>query len=280
MTYPKNILLCADDFGLSEGVSQGIIQLVQLQRISVASCMANSPYFAEQSKYLSNLHDHAKFGLHFNLTEGAFLSASTSIGYSLQTLLFKAHARMLDVQFIAKELRAQFECYVDLVGKFPSFIDGHQHVHQFPQIREVLLQFYEEKLKGSGVYIRSTYPAVNLAKYSLKTKVLAFTGGKILQSKLKKGFIPHNQCFAGIYDFSEQANYRNLFRQWLAAAPDDTLIMCHPAQDSSGVVEHATTRKHEFDYFTSDDFLNDCAEFQIQLSTRPKSRNNEVVHSN
>jgi predicted glycoside hydrolase/deacetylase ChbG (UPF0249 family) len=279
MAFPKNILLCADDFGLSEEISQGIIQLVQSQRISAASCMANSPCFAEQSKYLSNLHEHATFGLHFNLTEGAFLSSSTLPCYSLQSLLFKAHARMLDAQIIAKELRAQFECYVDLVGKLPSFIDGHQHVHQFPQIREVLLQFYLEKLKGSGVYIRSTFPAVNLANYSLKTKVLAFTGGKHLQSKLKKAFIPHNQCFAGIYDFSEQANYRSLFRQWLAAAPDDTLIMCHPAQDSSGVVDHAATRRNEFAYFTSDDFLKDCEEFQVQLSASPKSRNNEVVNS-
>lgn len=270
MTFPKKIVLCADDFGLSEGVSQGILKLVQSGRLSAVSCMTNAPYFSDQSKYLSGLHEQASFGLHFNLTEGQFLSAPEQACFTLKELLLKSHMRRLNVKLISKELNSQFESYVDHVGQLPRFIDGHQHVHQFPQIREILLQFYKDKLEGKGIFIRSTYPAIQLTKYAFKTRVLTVTGGKQLHLKLNKASIPYNSSFAGIYDFSEQADYRFLFRQWLSLAEDNTLIMCHPGNESSERVEHAATRNKEWAYFASDNFLRDCEEFQIQLTTSPK----------
>ena len=35
------MIICADDFGISNGVSEGIIELVFMDRVSAVSCMIN-----------------------------------------------------------------------------------------------------------------------------------------------------------------------------------------------------------------------------------------------
>ncbi|HFL3390006.1 TPA: ChbG/HpnK family deacetylase, partial [Legionella pneumophila] len=125
-------------------------------------------------------------------------------------------------------------------------------------------------LKGKSIFIRSTYPSVNMSGYQAKTKILGITGGKILSSQLKKTNIPHNPYFAGIYDFSDRTNYRSLFRQWLNNVPTNTLIMCHPGEgENSDIIAEARAR--ELNYFLSDEFMQDCEEYQVNLTTGPKS---------
>ena len=39
----RNVILCADDFGLADGVSQGIVELAQMGRLSATGAMTNMP---------------------------------------------------------------------------------------------------------------------------------------------------------------------------------------------------------------------------------------------
>ena len=39
-----------------------------------------------------------------------------------------------------REFRAQFEAFADAFGRPPDFVDGHQHVHLFPQVRQAALE--------------------------------------------------------------------------------------------------------------------------------------------
>ena len=129
-----------------------------------------------------------------------------------------------------------------------------------------MLAVHEQRLKDKNIYIRSTYPAVHAGTARVKASVLAATGGRSFKKRLEEKGIRHNSCFAGIYDFAPDVDYRVLFQRWLAAAPDDTLIMCHPALEHSSNDPHPQSRWLEWQYFSSNDFLNDCQAQGIRLA--------------
>ncbi|MDP3268709.1 MAG: ChbG/HpnK family deacetylase [Legionella sp.] len=279
MVNEKNIELCADDFGFNPAVCRGILQLVENQRLSAVSCMMNSPSIKSFAPKLLPYQNTVQIGLHFNLTEGHFLTYPQKKCFTLNELLFKSHLRLLNASFIANEFKAQLTQFQDLFGKGPDFIDGHQHVHQFPMVRNVLLDLYKEDFKGLNFSVRSTTPALTPAQYQLKARILALTGGHRLKLKLVERHISHNPYFSGIYDFEPGTDYRSLFRHWLSLALPDTLIMCHPGEfepNSDDAI--AQTRHVELAYFSSNEFVADCKEYQIKLATGPTSRENKGIN--
>ncbi|USQ14419.1 ChbG/HpnK family deacetylase [Legionella lytica] len=265
MSEIKSIRLCADDFGLNPGVSQGILKLAKMGRLSAVSCMVNMPSFPAYAQELLALHEQVQIGLHFNLTEGNFLSMPDRPCFSLNELLIKSHLASIKLSFIAQEFKQQLAQFVHVMGKLPDFVDGHQHVHQFPRIRQVIVDLYDEQLRQHGTSIRSTYPTVDVKQYRLKAKILAFTGGRALRATLAKAAIPHNIFFSGIYDFAAHTDYRSLFRSWLHSISGPTLIMCHPGEHSNEPDVIAATRTIEMNYFSSNEFLHDCQEYGVAL---------------
>ena len=79
-------------------------------------------------------------GLHFNLSEGAPLSADLRDRWpvlpGLAQLLALALVRRLPLAAIGAEFRAQVDAFAEGLGRAPAFIDGHQHVHALPGVRE------------------------------------------------------------------------------------------------------------------------------------------------
>lgn len=271
MNALKTVSLCADDFGLNQGISQSILKLAARGRLSAVSCMVTHPDFLLHAPELLKHRSKVQIGLHFNLTQGNLISQSDKTAFSLNYLLVKSHLRMIDKRLIAKEFLVQLNRFQEVMGFLPDFIDGHQHVHQFPGIRKVVLDIYEKHLRQNNSAIRATYPAVSIEPYLLKSRVLELTGGKALMKSLKRRAIPHNDYFSGIYDFKKGSDYRSLFRQWLKLAPDNTMIMCHPGDggDVSDSIAHA--RPSELAYLLSEDFVMDCEEFGVKINDKPKS---------
>ena len=228
--------------------------------------MVNAPCFILHASELRSLKQHIKIGLHFNLTEGYLIIRARKTLFSLNELLIKTHMRSIKLSSIAKEFSAQLDQFIEVIGRLPDFIDGHQHVHQFPIIRQIILIFMREVESVMELSIRSTWPSINLPEHQFKAKVLGFTGGKILHKQLLKLGIPHNGYFSGIYDFAPGTNYRDLFRKWLNLAKENTLIMCHPGEGSGSTDSIAQARSMELDYFLSDEFLNDCNENYVHLA--------------
>ncbi len=261
----KTIILCADDFGLNAGVSQGILKLAQINRLSAVSCMVNKPNFKIYAPELLALKNKVQIGMHFNLTDGVFLSNPTHPCFSLKELLIKSHLGLIKASFIIKEFCAQLDEFVTVIGFLPDFIDGHQHVHQFPRIRAAILEIYQQRFKQTNTYIRSTWPMLTVPKYLFKTKILALTGGRTFHRQLIQSNIRHNSYFAGVYDFDPSIDYRALFRNWLDLTVDQTLMMCHPGESCTEDDVHAASRALELEYFLSDDFLKDCKDYNVHL---------------
>ena len=225
--------------------------------------MVNASHFAEQAKKLQELDADIDIGLHFNLTQGQFLSQTKKTMPSLTTLLASSQLRLFTLAKVEQELHAQLDEFIHAFGKMPDFIDGHQHVHHLPIIRKALLMVYQTRLSHQQVYLRSIYPNWVSNDYVLKARILKLTGAYGFKRLLQEHAIPHNPHFLGIYDFI-QADYRNLFSQFLTQARQGSLLMCHPGlnhDDSSDPI--ASARIREYAYLASEMFLTDCQSQQI-----------------
>jgi predicted glycoside hydrolase/deacetylase ChbG (UPF0249 family) len=262
------LALCADDFGLAPGISRGIAELAQRERLQAVSCLTNAGHWRSDAALLRGLPASVETGLHFNLTEGAPASAELAARWpvlpSLERLIVLAHLRRLPRAALAAELAAQWQGFADATGRAPAFVDGHQHVHHLPVVREIVLQ---------GLARHSPPPAVrNTGRiagpgFQLKRWLIAGTGGRRLLQALKQRRIAHNPALTGVYDFVP-GRYRQRMQQWLAALPaDGALLFCHPgAPDTSGVADPiAAARVDEARYLGSDEFSADLRAAGVRL---------------
>lgn len=283
----KSVILCADDFAQNESISQGILSLIALQRLSATSCMTNSPHWPEHSVLLKSFSEKICIGLHFNLTEGKPLSKMSRLAPldhfpSLSILLKQSLLRKLDITEIENELRHQLAQFEKYMGRLPDYIDGHQHVHQFPVIRDIVLKVYQERLQKNNSLIRcvSEKNFTSLFRSSGKTKraIIYFLGSSRFKNQLANCNIRHNTSFSGFYDFENSKNYSRLFPQFLDGVDSQGWIMCHPglAPSATFLVSHDTmdpiaqSRYDEYGYFTSDLFLKDCEQKEIQIALCPQ----------
>src|SRR5256885_16031606 len=106
----SKIVLCADDYGLSRGVSRGIRELLTMRRLSATSCMVVFPEFAEDGALLRPFVEEADIGLHFTLTKDRPLSS----------VLVRGWLRRLDGSTIRAELDRQIEMFTQVTGRPPA----------------------------------------------------------------------------------------------------------------------------------------------------------------
>lgn len=268
----KNIVLCADDYGLNDQVDQGILQLITLQRLSATSCMVTFPHWLVRAKHLKTHVNQVDIGLHFNLTEGEALTGfpslidSTNHFFSIKELIMRCFARKINKQDVINELNAQLDQFESALQMLPNYIDGHQHIQHLPVIREALLEVYHHRLRAHRVYLRSVklpYSQTIRAR-DLKTFIIQLTGAYKFAQLLKQENIPYNQSFAGFYDFNPTSNYGKLFQGFLSICKNGGLIMCHPGLlNSQEIIGEA--RFNELQYLESEQFLNDCQAMQVRI---------------
>ncbi len=278
----KNIILCADDFGQNLAISAGILQLVLKKKINAVSCIVNTPLWREAGKSLEPFKKNIHVGLHFNLTMGAPVSELWTSSYGLEfpdliSLIKNSYFHRLDPVAIDAEINAQIDEFASVMGMPPDFIDGHQHVHQLPGIRDRWLLNY--RINRCKFFFRNTYNGWRdflAIKGAPKKQLIALLGGLAFKHELKKQSIPTNTSFAGIYNFGKTKNYGDYFRSFLTQSKDGGLIMCHPGLDSTDATDPLNlSRDREMDYFNSIQFLNDLNTHSFQLHVKQGS--NEII---
>lgn len=265
----KRIILCADDYGQNTAISQAIIELINKKRLSATSCLATFLDWEEHAEWLRTLERPVDIGLHFNLTEGKpllpeFKEVYQDDFFSLPKLMLLAFSKRLHPRVIELEFYMQLERFISSLGRIPDFIDGHQHIHQFPIVRDAILRVYEKHLRKYGTYIRSVYKKTSFINF--KEKIIQLSGARKFRKQLIKRQIPRNTSFSGIYNFKNAKNYSKLFPQYLKESLDGGLIMCHPglgSDDKTDAISEA--RCKEYLYLLSDQFLRDCFAEKVML---------------
>ncbi|HZV93491.1 MAG TPA: ChbG/HpnK family deacetylase, partial [Caldimonas sp.] len=155
----------------------------------------------------------------------------------------------------------QRDAFSDATGRSPGHVDGHQHVHQLPQIRDIVVDAEATTPAAQRFAIRSTGRVIGPG-HAFKRMVIEGTGGRGLLRMLRERRIRHNAALLGVYDFQDP-DYRRLVRGWLASAPaDGGLVFCHPLATSpttASVDAITAARRREADYLGSDAFAEDLA---------------------
>jgi hypothetical protein len=258
------VILNADDYAMDEGVDAAVLELARQGVVTAASAMVLSPSWPEAGRRLMDAP--LDRGLHFDLTS-EFAAPGRSA--PLPRLMGAAFSGQLDRSAVRHALDRQLDRFEAVAGAAPDFVDGHQHVHQLPLVREVLLS----SLKGrygaaaSRIGIRSC-----LARHwrGLKAAIIAATGARGLARLAGKADHPANTDFAGVYDFSPQADLAGLWRVWLTSlAGERPLIMCHVA--SHGVPGGPAdtiraARLQEWQWLSSSAFRDLCTQSSVQLT--------------
>jgi chitin disaccharide deacetylase len=275
-TALRRIWLCADDYGISPGVSAGIREVIARERINATSVMTASPHFnGEEAAALAALNSgkkRAAIGLHVVLTapfkplsadfpalrEGRFLP--------LNSVLRAATTRRLQSQSLVTEIAAQFRAFNGHFGHPPDFVDGHQHVQLFPQIRDAFLRVVTQK--APNAWARQCGRA-RLSRRSLDRKALLLDILSVaFRRKARRLGIPVNPGFAGTYSFSPRAQFAKLFPHFLSGLPDGGLIMCHPGfvdVELNALDSLTAPREQELAFFNSSDFPSVLAKRGVAL---------------
>ena len=117
--------------------------------------------------------------------------------------------------------------FVHTFGCAPDFIDGHQHVHLFPQIREALLRVARETAPGAWLRQCGRVPPRRFRLSDRKAWLLDQLSHDFRQRSDALG-LRTNPGFAGAYEFRDDADLAALFAGFLDQLPDGGLIMHIP----------------------------------------------------
>lgn len=141
------LIINADDFGLSAGTNAGIIRCHEQGILTSASLMVRWPAAREAADY-ARRNLKLSVGLHVELAEWIYKDGEWKPRYEV--------VKTSDAAAVKSEVARQLEAYRDLVGRNPTHIDSHQHVHSDEPVRSILL----EVARALDVPLRSFDPQV------------------------------------------------------------------------------------------------------------------------
>jgi predicted glycoside hydrolase/deacetylase ChbG (UPF0249 family) len=234
---PRRIWLCADDYGISPGVNRAIRDLIGRGRLNATSVMVVGPAIGRDEVgtlgAVAADSPRCAIGLHVTLTAPFrpltmhFQPIDGGMFLSFPKLLRAGLLRRLDAEIIRAELMVQFAAFSDMFGRPPDFVDGHQHVQLFPQVRDAFLAAV--KAAAPNAWVRQGGRNARLSRRLGAPKALFLD---ILSAQFRvraaRADIAFNPGFAGAYDFSRQSDFGALMGQFLDGLPEGGLIMCHP----------------------------------------------------
>lgn len=241
----KPVMINVDDLGLSAPVNEAVVWLAEMGRIHATSFMSQGLIAADIVNKLHKLN--IDIGLHLDLT------GFNALG-SLKKILITSYLHLWQKKVIENHINQQLDKFEDIIGSKPVFIDGHQHVHQFPQISSILINIIEQRY-GNNVAIRSTKPI----QKDFKARLIYHLGGQAMDRIMQKKHIAHNSAFAGVYNFNTDINaLASKWTQWLQAVPEaGAIIMCHPAIPARSWQDKIkNAREQECKWLTSNTFWN------------------------
>jgi predicted glycoside hydrolase/deacetylase ChbG (UPF0249 family) len=243
----KRLVVTADDFGLSSGVVEGIVEAHEIGIVTSTSLMVNAPAAEaafEEARRLPTLAT----GLHFVLTFGRPVGPRPPLrGLLARDGAFRkngsgAHesARPDEVR---EELRAQLRAFEEGVGRPPTHIDGHHHVHLHDGIFRVAV----DEAARLGIPLRSR--------------------GFEVRERLRLKSI--RTCDRFIDDFYGSDVSEERLLSILESLPDGTSeIMCHPAREDGelpSLSSYAEPRTRELETLTSPTVAQALVRLGIEL---------------
>lgn len=262
----RRIWLCADDYGISPGVNRAIRDLIERGRLNATSVMMVGP--AIERSEVEALQASAKesprcaIGLHVTLSAPFrpltmhFRPLDGDMFMPFPKLLRAGVLRRLDREFFRNEVKAQLAAFAEAFGRAPDFVDGHQHVQLYPQVRDGFVDAVREGAPNAWVRQGGRDLPLMQRLASPKAMVLDILSAQFRRRAGGAG-LGFNAGFAGAYDFTRAADFGELMRQFLEGLPDGGLVMCHPGfvdDVLAGLDPMTDVREREHAYLSGEAF--------------------------
>ena len=147
----RRLIVNADDWGLTRGVSEGILTAHRHGIVTSTTVLVTAPL--DRALVARLLDCGLGVGLHENLTLGAPLTRGRSLVDGNGR--FVRDARQAAARAVPAEVRAEVEAQVarfeSTFKRRPTHLDTHHHVGLHPPVREVVL----DVARALGVAVRS-----------------------------------------------------------------------------------------------------------------------------
>jgi predicted glycoside hydrolase/deacetylase ChbG (UPF0249 family) len=153
----RYLIVNADDFGRSPSVNRGVIEAHAGGIVTSASLMVRWPAAAEAAAYARE-HPDLALGLHFDLGEWVYREGAWLRAYEV--------VPADDSSAVMEEATRQLAAFHRLLGRDPTHLDSHQHVHLREPVRSVLIEIagelavplrhYDPKIRYCGDFYGQT----------------------------------------------------------------------------------------------------------------------------
>jgi predicted glycoside hydrolase/deacetylase ChbG (UPF0249 family) len=130
----RYLIVNADDFGLTSGINRGVIEAHEHGIVTSASLMVRYPTAHDAAAY-ARAHRRLSVGLHFEAAEWRYRDGEWYAAYEV--------VRTDDARQIRAELDRQLAAFTQLLGRDPTHLDSHQHVHQSEPARSIMVESAE-----------------------------------------------------------------------------------------------------------------------------------------
>jgi predicted glycoside hydrolase/deacetylase ChbG (UPF0249 family) len=142
----KQLLITADDFGLTDGVSRGILQCLRRGIVTTTSGLVCDPFARRRLKRWSRMLG-GRAGVHLQLTDGRPLSdpaqASSLVTRTGVFPRFPNAIGDINPVEVRREWHAQVAAF-QACGVTPTHIDTHHYVHEHPVAFELYCEIARE----------------------------------------------------------------------------------------------------------------------------------------
>jgi predicted glycoside hydrolase/deacetylase ChbG (UPF0249 family) len=141
------VIVNADDLGLSAGVNRGILHAHAHGIVTSASLMVRAPHAAAAVRDAA-AHPALAIGLHLDMGEWHYTGEAWIAAYEVVPLD--------DPEAVAREVDAQLARFEAIVGRSPTHLDSHQHVHRGEPLRTIATA----RAARLGVPLRDVTPGI------------------------------------------------------------------------------------------------------------------------
>lgn len=256
----RPLVINADDYAMAPAVDDAVLALAARGIVTSTSAMVLAPGWPASGRRLAPTG--LDCGLHLDFTSG--FAHAAGCGYPLGTLIARAYSGRLDATRLQAAVCQQLDRFEEQAGGPPRFIDGHQHVHQLPVIRQAWMAVVEQRYGDAAraIAVRSCRP---MRWRGLKAAVVGALGARALNRAVTVRARLINSDFVGVYGLNDDADLPALWAGWLAHLQGPLpLAMCHVARPGNGAAHddaiHAA-RLQEYAWLSS-------AAFQDLLAQR------------
>jgi predicted glycoside hydrolase/deacetylase ChbG (UPF0249 family) len=227
------IVVCADDYAISDGTSTVILELLEAGLINATTCLVETaawPRMAETLHLLAVRRPGIGVGLHLNLTEQFGNNVEPSqvkpLGHWLMAA-FRAPPRSA-VDAVLQVFRGQWALFLRHFGRAPDFLDGHQHVQLYGPAREAVLRLAMET--GFQGWIRQSGTS---SPRPLAQRILMDPLSAQLSRRARAIGVSVNPGFGGLRGFRSAEDLGRIWAADLAGLKAGGLLIVHPGTPGS-----------------------------------------------